>query len=214
MNRLSRKLSAALMLVVLCIPYVAQAEWVQKEIRWTLSGVTGDGTGIYIRDTTKVVFGGGTTTVDTTGWFSLSYAQPLPRGILAPGISANGYSANDTTVAAYLIIQADSSATPTTTLTSMTLFTDGRAGGFGAPVTLARGWVKVDSIVASSASLYGFNGASDESFAIPLRTMGIYGNIFKWEQLRCRISAATGVLSSARAFIRYWRPSVATVNSN
>jgi len=199
------------------LPVLAQAEWVQKEIRWTVSGVTGDGSSIYVRDTTRVVLGGGTTTLDTTGWFSIASAMPLPRGIVAPGL--NGISGNqsggvaayqsDTTVIGYLVFQADSTAAPTASLTSISLLIDGRVGGLGPNTTLARGWVKSDSIVISSASGLNMTGATDESIAIPIRTIGVYGSIFKWNQLRARTIAATGILSAARAYIRYWRPAVA-----
>jgi len=196
------------------LPVLAQAEWVQKELRWTLSGVTGDGSGIYIRDTTKVVLGGGTTTLDTTGWFSLASAMPLQRGALSPGVSSiinNGSAGNDSTIIGYLVFQADSAATPTTSLTTMTMLIDGRAGGFGTAVTLARGWVKVDSIVVNGSA----GNASLETIVCPLRTItaitgqNTINNLAAYAQLRARIISATGILSSARAFIRYWRPAVA-----
>lgn len=217
MTRSVRKLFALATLVALCMPILAQAEWVQKEIRWTLSGVTGDGTGIYVRDTTKALFGGGTTTLDTTGWFSLKDAQPLPRGAVAPGqaevignpgVTTAAYL-SDTTIAGWLVFAADStSGANACTMTALTVFIDGRAGAFGNAVTLARGWVKSDSIVVSSASGADMTSASDETVIVPIRTIGKYGNIFKWAQLRARISAATGTMSSCRAFVRYWRNAV------
>jgi hypothetical protein len=212
MNRLTRKFFAVLMLATLCIPALAQAEWVQKEIRWTISGVTGDGANIYVRDTTRVVFGGGSTTSDTTGWFSLAQAT-TQRGAQDPRIvngSLNGAAQNDTTIIGYLVFQADSSAVPTASLTTTTLIIEGRAGGFGGPATtLARGWVKVDSIVVNGAA----GNASMETIVAPLRTItaitgqNTINNIQAFAQLRARTLTATGVLSACRAFVRYWRPS-------
>lgn len=214
MTRSVRSFFGLALLVALAVPVLTQAEWVQKEIRWTLSGVTGDGSSIYVRDTSKVVFGGGTTTLDTTGWFSLKDAQPLPRGALYPAtadlLQGTAFQ-NDTTIAGWLVFAADSTnAANACTMTSLTVFIEGRAGAFGQPVTLARGWVKSDSLVVSSATpaTTGMTSASDETVIVPIRTIGVYGNIFKWAQLRARISAATGTMSSCRAFVRYWRNAV------
>ncbi len=218
MNRSFRQFAAIAMLCTLLIPVVAQAEWVQKEIKWNISGVTGDGASIFVRDTAKVVFGGGTTTRDTTGWFSLKYAQPIPRGLG----SAQAYPSateemgsptawgaayqSDTTIAAYIVIQADSTAAPTATVTSVTIEVDGRVGAYGPSTTLTRGWVKQDSLVIDGGTNRGNLTLADESVVIPLRTVGVYGPIWKWDQLRVHETAATGVLSAARAFVRYWRP--------
>ena len=201
MTRRFRKVSAVLMLCTFAAPMVAQAEWVQREIGWKLSGVTGDGASIYVRDTNKVVLGGGSTTVDTTGWFSLRAAQPLPRGALAPGIQANGYSQNDSTIAGYLVFQADSSAAPTASLTTMTLIIEGRAAGLGPTTTLARGWVNGTA-----------GNAIMETIVAPLRTIttitgqNTINNMNAYDDLRARVLTATGILSAARAYVRYWRP--------
>jgi hypothetical protein len=53
--------------------------------------------------------------------------------------------------------------------------------------------------------------ASMETIVAPLRTItGITGqntinNLFAYAQLRARELSATGILSSCRAFVRYWR---------
>lgn len=212
MNR--RKLFAVLCLLSLCLPMVASAEWVQKEIKWNISGVTGTGDGIYVRDTSKVILGGGTTTLDTTGTFTLKFAVP-PRGAPPIAGTVNGTTAGatnaDSCAIAYLVFQADSTAAPTATLSTMTLIVDGRSGGFGPTVTMGRGWVKCDSIVVNAAA----GNAALETIIAPIanisRITGQNTNISvqAFEQLRARVLSATGVLSSARAFVRYWRPTVA-----
>lgn len=218
MNRHTRPTLAMLMLLVLTLPLVAQAEWVQKEIGYQLSGVTADGSAIYVRDTLKAMLGGGTTTLDTLGDFTLTEAQPLPRGSLGPGVSntINNSSVNDTTIIGYLVFQADSSGTPTTSLSTMTLIVEGRAGGLGTTTTLARGWVKCDSIVVNGSA----GNVSMETIVAPLRTIATItgqntlNNVAAFAQLRVRVLTATGVLSSARAFLRYWRPTLAYSTSH
>lgn len=206
-----RSFFALCLMAALCIPVFSQAEWVQKEIQWKLSGVTGDGASIFVRDTIKAMLGGGTTTLDTTGVFTLKQAQPLQRGAQSQGIvngSLVGATANDTTIIGYLIFQADSTAAPTASLTTMTIIVEGRAGGFGPITTMARGWVKADSIVVNGTA----GNASMETIVAPLRTIAAVtgqntiNNLAAFEQLRARLISATGVLSSARAFVRYWRP--------
>lgn len=213
MNRRIRSLFAGVMLCALAIPMVAQAEWVQKEIQWKLSGVTADGSSIYVRDTLKAMLGGGTTTLDTTGIFSLNDGQPLPRGVQSSGVvngSLAGAAFNDTTIAGWLVFQADTTATPTATLSTMTLIVEGRAAGFGPTAVLSSGWVKMDSVVVNVST----GNVSMQTLLMQLRTIGpITGqnaanNIFAFAQLRARVLTATGVLSSARAFVRYWRPTL------
>ena len=69
---------------LLTIPLAAHAEWVQKEVRWRISsqGAPWDQSAIYVRDTLRTSIG----PVDTTASFSINEAQPVPRGLLAPGI--------------------------------------------------------------------------------------------------------------------------------
>lgn len=212
-----RKLSALVCLAALMIPLLAQAGWKQKELRWTLSGVTGDGSGIYIRDTTKVVLGGGTTTLDTTAWFTVSDATPVLRGaqdLRVVNGSLAGAAGNDTTIIGWLVFQADSSAAPTATLTTMTMIIEGRGGGFGLNTSNARGWVKVDSVVVNGSA--GATGL--ETVIAPLRTIGAItgqntaNNLSAFEQLRARVLTATGILSSARVFVRYWKPNESREN--
>jgi hypothetical protein len=195
----------------------AKGEWVDREIKWRLSGVTGDGGSIYERDTMWLMAGGGSNQLDTTGYFSFREAVPMTRGQVAlsapgvlggPGVWGTAYN-SDTTVIGYLVIAADSAAgVPVRTLTSLTVMIEGRPGAYGSNVTNARGWVKADSIVCDGRA--GMNlTLADEAVSIPIKTIGAYGNINKWAQLRARIAAGTGTLGSARAFIRYWKPNLA-----
>lgn len=213
MNRTVRSFFAFVTLLALAIPIVVRAEWVQKEIGYQLSSVRDDNGSIWVRDTLKAMLGGGTTTLDTLGDFSLKWAQPLPRGAQAPGIvngSVNGAAMNDTTIIGYLVFQADSSAAPTATLSTMTLIVEGRVGGLGPATSLARGWVKCDSIVVNGSA----GNAALETIVAPLRTIATItgqntlNNLAAYDNLRVRVLSATGVLSSARAFVRYWRPTL------
>jgi hypothetical protein len=206
----------ALAVVIALGSLPVQARWVQKEVKWQISyqGGSATGTNIVVHDTTYAVFGGGTTTLDTTMGFSLDDADVPPRGSVGPdlnGISGNqsgGVAAyqSDTTILGYLVFQADSTAAPTATMTSVTFKLDGRVGSFGPSpaVALSRGWVAQDSIVVDGRAARNLT-AADESIAIPIRTIGVYGNIRKWAELRGRTTAATGILSAARVFIRYWK---------
>jgi hypothetical protein len=183
-------------------------KWVTKEIKWQISnqGAPTNAGAIYIRDTLYTALG----PVDTTANFSLDDADPIPRGVVAPGISeqgavtASGFAyQSDTTVVAYVVLQSDSSAAPTSGLTSATMLVDGRVGGFGPATTLARGWVKADSTFVNGAA-GGTMITGDESIAFPIRSISPYGNIRRWGTLRARISAAGTALSAVRVFLRYW----------
>jgi hypothetical protein len=206
-----RKRIASLLLAVLSIGMFAQAVhaggWQTKEIKWQLSnvGTPTNATGIYVRDTLFNVLATGQT--DTTATFSLDDADPIPRGVVAPGVingSLAGATQSDTTVIAYLVMQPDTNAAVTSTLTGVTAIFDGRAVGTGAVTTLARGWVKADSAFVNGAA-----GATlitgDESVALPIRTISPYGNIRRWQNLRARITCTAGLLSgSVRVYFRYY----------
>ena len=185
----------------------AHARWITKEIKWTISNVGApfDPTGIYVRDTIRTAIG----PVDTTGAFSLDLASPPPRGMATPagqaigGINGDAVAGSDTTTVAWIVLQADSSAAPTAGLTSATMILDGRVGGYGPSVNLARGWVKADSALVSGAAgktlILG-----DESVGFPIRSVSPYGNVLRWGEFRARISGAGTALSAARVFLRYW----------
>lgn len=206
-NLLKRVLPGALLCLAV-IPAVSQAGWVTKEINWQVSsqGSPYNAGAIYVRDTMYTAIG----PVDTTGDFSLDDAAPPPRGFGAPaGVLASGSSAaavafNDTTTIAWITIQSDSSAAPTSGLTSATMFLDGRVGAFGPAITLARGWVKADSALVNGAA-GGTLITGNESFAFPIRSISPYGQVLRWSNLRARISAAGTALSAARVFVRYWK---------
>lgn len=198
----------AFLSLLLLIPLNAQAgQWVTKEIKWNISNVGApfNATGIYVRDTTHQVLSGDTR--DTTGWFSLDDADIPPRGATGPGalgsLNVTNGSGSDTTTIAYLVFQSDSTAAPTATLSSLTILIDGRVGGFGNTATLARGWVKADSALVNGAAA-GTLIVGDESVGVPIRSISPYGNIRRFGQLRARQTAATGILTSVRAFVRYW----------
>lgn len=211
-----RKRIASLLLAVLSFgiiaPNVSQAGgWVTKEVKWQLSNVGApyNPTGIYVRDTTYNVLATGQT--DTTATFSLDDADIIERGVVAPGIpEVNGIPTamyayqSDTTVVGYLVIQPDTSAAVTSTLTGVTAIFDGRAVGTGAVTTLARGWVKADSCFINGAA--GATMATgDESIALPIRSISPYGNIRRWQNLRARITCTAGLMSgSCRIFLRYY----------
>lgn len=203
-------------LVGLMVFGMAEARWVQKEVKWQISyqGGSATGTNIIVHDTAYAVFGGGTTTLDTTMGFSLDDADVPPRGQVSIGLneqvaaSAGGAAwQNDTTLVGYLVFTSDSSAAAAATMTALTMFIDGRVGGYGPSpaVSLSQGWVKQDSIAISSATGLNMTGATDQSIAFPLRTIGTYGNIRKWGELRAREVSATGTLSACRVFLRYWK---------
>ncbi len=187
----------------------AHARWVTKEVKWQLSnqGAPFNASAIYVRDTLYQVLSGDTR--DTTAGFTIDEAMPPPRGAVAPGTigTANSTSGSlsDTTVIAWLLFQVDSTAAPTATLSSLTILIDGRVGGFGSTATLARGWVKADSALVNGAA-GGSLILADESIGVPIRTISPYGNVQRWGELRARQTAATGILSAVRVFLRYWKP--------
>jgi hypothetical protein len=197
-------------------------EWHQKEIFWrkTSVGSPTDPTAIYSRDTTFAPYPIKTSlTADTTGSFSISEAA-----LWSP---YNGTaSAIDTAWVAFLVITVDSSAaTVGSTVSAITTEIDGRAGGFSGGVVNGvvnpGNWTQVDSTVTSFVANGTTSSMYNQTLTIPIRairgalgqgsvTSEAIGNHFyrlmAFEQLRVRITAATGVLSgNLRAFIRYRR---------
>jgi hypothetical protein len=205
---------AILTLFALAIPLTADAgRWVTKEIFWKISGLgpTGTSTTIWVRDTSKVVFGGRSTTADTTGTFTLNEADVPLRGSFAnPAGAIWSASATDSVEFAYLLFQTDSSAMGTPTIGTGAVFTvviEGRVAAVGPASVLSSGWVTADSIVIATG-----RGALS-TFAVPIRTNGMKGgaggiSIRAYEELRA-YNGATGVgyLPSARAFLRYYTTS-------
>lgn len=192
-------------------PELYGGSWVTKEVRWRISSVGSptDPTAIYVRDTLRTSIG----PVDTTSVFTLNDADVPPRGLLAPGVVGQAAanvtvnSVNDTTIIAYLVLAPDTSGTPPTpAFTSVTALIDGRLAGLGtAPVTNGVGWVKADSALANGA-VGGGMILGDQTISFPIRTMSPYGGIFKYNELRARITGVGGAtgLAAARVFLRYW----------
>lgn len=204
MNRITRIILPAL-LALACIASTASAGWLMREVRWQNTYVGGiTGTGIVVRDTAYTVLNGAAA-LDTTNSFTMDDADIPPRGSVSPGVTSAGTSSvSDTTVLGFLVFTADTSAVPTATLSSLTVLIDGRVGGFGPNSTVARGWVKADSALVNGAA-GGTLTVGDESVAVPIRTISPYGNVRRWPQLRARTTLATGILSSCRVFVRYWK---------
>jgi hypothetical protein len=213
---LKRFLVAFFALSVLAAPAFA-GRWVQKEIKWRISsvGAPWSATAIYVRDTTYNALGGGASDVgDTTADFSLSYAEVPIRGMGGPSTSSGGITLTtgtgtgpvyqpDSTTVAWIVIVSDTTVAATPTATNITMLIDGRVGAFGPPTTLARGWVRQDSTFINGAAA-GTMATGDQSYAVPIRTITNYGNVFRWDRLRARISPATGTVQGARVFVRYW----------
>jgi hypothetical protein len=200
-------------LLCLVVPAMAHAGWETKEIKWRISSVGSptNPTAIYVRDTTVTSIG----PVDTTASFSLDDAGVMPRGLLAPGIVglaalwAHQSTQNDTTIIGYIVLCPDSSAVPTPAFTGVTALIDGRLGGFGASGTVVNsiGWVKADSALANGAAGGGMI-LGDHTITFPIRTMSPYGGIFRFAELRARITGVGGAtgLAAARVFLRYYKP--------
>ena len=209
---MKRAFLTILTLFVMVVPLAAHAEWMTKEVKWRISGrgPMGSSTTVWVRDTSVTSIG----PVDTTASFSLSDASVMPRGVVAPGVTGQvalnvTYSTpNDTTVIGYLVLAPDSSAIPTPAFTSVTAQIDGRIGGFGTVTdVLTAGWVRADSALANGA-VGGGMILGDQTICFPIRTMSPYGSIFRFEELRARITGVGGAtgLAAARVFLRYYRP--------
>lgn len=209
---------AFLAVLSLIVPLTAHAgQWVQKEIFWSKGGGVPASGAVSVHDTAYAPLpfktSGG---VDTTGKFSLKDADIWTK-------MPTGTTGIDTTLAAFLIIQQDSAGAVLSTVSSLTVEIDGRAGGFKGPATndlASLFWTQVDSTVVT----YVANGATSSTYnavlVVPIRTIWNVGgtgsngpeNQLNWqyrlmayEDLRARITSQTGVLSgSLRAFIRYW----------
>lgn len=199
---------------LVCTITPAHAEWVTKPVRWLETYVGGaSGTSIMVRDTLWDVIAAGQ--VDTTIAFSIEDLDVPPRGVAISGSQSIGTgggatpalsgAGNDTTIVAWLVVMADSSAAITPTLTAATCLFDGRINPIrAASSTPNTGWVKCDSALVNGAA-GGTLILANETVAFPIRSITPYGSIFRFQSLRARITGGTGILTSARAVLRYWK---------
>ena len=205
MKRFAALLIAALTAAAIAVPAHA-GRWVTDEIKWQISyqGKPNDAAAIYVHDTTVTSIG----PVDTTMGFSLDFATVPPRGVSTYGLAQPlAIGAPDTCAIGWIVIQSDSTAAPTApALTSITCLIDGRLGALGPKTVLSSGWVKADSSLANGAAGGGMILA-DQTVAFPIRAISPYGNIFRFGELRARITGVGGAvgIAAARVFVRYWR---------
>ncbi len=204
MSRQARAFLATLMICLIVLPVAATAGWRSKEIGWHVTYTGGfSGTAIVQRDTAFTTLNGANT-LDTTAVFSIDDADVLPRGYVGPVatdvVGATGAAAvqNDTTMTGFLVVQIDSAAAAVTNGT-ITVMIDGRMGGMGATTVNSSGWSRVDSTVTTIGAV------ADQSLQIPIRTLGKYASPLGFAQLRARTIGGTGVMSSVRCFLRYWK---------
>lgn len=194
-------------LLAALVPSAAHARWIQREIGWQYSqqGSCGTCTDIAVRDTIRRVLGGAP---DTTNEFSPDEATVPPRGLMASNAGGGGAGwvfgnpgGTDSTVVGFLVCQSDTTAgSPSNGLGTVTVVIEGRAAGLGTPVSLARGWVVVDSLVIT-------HPASDEALVVPIRTIGTRNgrSPLMYSFLRARSLQAVGGFQAARVFWRYWK---------
>lgn len=191
----------ALLALASSVPSSA-GEWVTKEIKWQLTYQGGaSGTDITTRDTTFNVIAGGQT--DTTGVFSIQGAVPFLSK------TATVTTNSDTTVVAFLLFAPDSLGVTAPSVSSITVEIDGGIRGMRGN-SLLSSFAQIDSVVAAGNSIRGV-------VSVPIRAIGSLSNpalttfqynreygMLAWPDLRARITAATGVMSAARAYVRYW----------
>jgi hypothetical protein len=156
---------------------------------------------------------GGTADGDTTSDFQINDATVPLRGLAQSGGIATNASGTamsgtgDTTTVAWLLIQCDSSTVTTATATAVTAIFEGRVGGFTYNATLGEGWKKADSTFINGAA-GGTMVTGDDFYALPIHTYSAYGSVLRFEEMRARISPATGSIPAARVWLRYYRPDV------
>lgn len=208
---MKRSLLALFAVLALLIPAAVNAAWVTDPLSWRETYVGGsNGTSIVVRDTLYDVVAAGQ--ADTSWTFSLDRAMVPFRGMAPPGVNTVGSTnisngnQSDTTTVAWLVFACDSSVAVTPTLTSLTVLFDGRMGPVRA-LTAATdaGWVKADSALVNGAA-GGTLILANETVAVPIRTISPYGSVLRYDTLRARVTSATGVLTSCRLYLRYWRP--------
>jgi len=197
---------ALLLLFVIAAAIPSQAysgEWVKLPVRWLETYQGGSsGTSIQHRDTLFDVVAAGQT--DTTWSFSLGNARPfLSR-------TATVTTNSDTAAVAWLIFSPDSAGVTAPTVSSITVEIDGRAGAYGGNSVNAA-WSQIDSVVSAGLSTRGI-------VSVPIRAIGSLSNpalttfqynreyaTLAYPELRARITAATGVMSACKVFLRYWK---------
>lgn len=188
-------------------PAAQAGQWIQVPIKWRVSYQGGlSGTQIVVHDTSFVALSGAANTLDTLADISLKYAFPQLRGNTSSVSAATpGGSGSDTLAIAYICLMPDSTAAGTATLTGIQMAIDGRvasnsvAGNLGA----AAGWTFVDSLSFGTAAGVA---SGNTSIVLPIRSIGIGGSNQRFEFLRVRFAAVTGLLTGrVRAYLRYWQ---------
>lgn len=209
---MTKRFAPLLAVFALLVPLTAHAgRWVQQPVGWKISNQGGPNgtTAIWVRDTLYApvplkVSG----TPDTTASFSLSNAAVWRR-------HDGAATTVDSVYFAYIVLQQDSTASATNTLSSLSYEIDGRIGGIGSPADLAN-WVQIDSTSASFIASSVYN----RIISIPIRALSGLGglgsngpeNALGWgyrinsfDTLRMRLTSLVGVFTGGiRAYVRYW----------
>lgn len=202
-----RKFIAAALLTAL-FAVSAHAEWVTEPVKWVITNQGGpDGaTAIWHRDTLFNVIAAGQT--DTTQIFVLDNLEDMTKPSAAVG---------DTMVIGWLIFAQDSIGATAANITSITVEIDGSPLSVNGVVAGASGpWKQLDSLVVAQTP---YDPDEQGAVVIPIRTRtGTLGNYdpggvaespkpkllaFAFERFRARITAVTGVMTAAKAFVRY-----------
>lgn len=209
-----RKHLAALLIAALstCVSTHAlaqgAAEWTTKEVKWGLTNQGGPAgaTAIWHRDTTFNVIAAGQT--DTTSNFSLEHLADIVKPSAAAG---------DTLILGYLVFAQDSVGATASSVTSITVEIDGALVATSGTVAGQGGaWKQLDSLVVRTVA----SGAVNDGVAIvPIRTKSLpIGNhdpggaadapeprlmALACDRFRARITAATGVMTAAKVFVRF-----------
>jgi len=212
------RILTALLVGALCIGTFgtadAQTEWVTNETGWVITAQGGPGcapTAICFRDTSLNVIAAGQT--DTLWEFSLEHlSSDLPgRG---PRATA---AVGDTMILGYLVFAQDSAGATAANITSITVEVDGRVGNaHGVTVGQSGMWKQLDSLVVRQTP---FDPDEQGILVVPIRaaytTMDNYDPggagespkpkylAFAADRFRARITSVTGVMTAARAFVRY-----------
>lgn len=188
------------------VPAANSGQWAQVPLKWQISYQGGSGgTSIVVHDTSFADISGAAATLDSVV-FSPKYAFPQLRGAtLSASAATGGGSGSDTTAFAYICIMPDSNAAGTASLTGIQLALDGRVASnrVSGSVGASAGWSFADSM--SFGAAHGVV-SGNTSIVLPIRTIGLTGNNQKWEFIRVRFAAVTGILTgSVKVYLRYWQ---------